>query len=98
MIISTVDHMDFDKQHQKVVEFDPHLQHPFSMIIAGSSGCGKTTYLKEMLNTNRITPQPVKIFWFYSEWQDSYNNFPDNVEFVEGLPSSFDSFLGYTEK
>ena len=25
-------------------------------------------------------------------------NFPDNVEFVKGLPSSFDSFLEYTEK
>jgi ABC-type dipeptide/oligopeptide/nickel transport system ATPase subunit len=98
MMILTVAHMDFNKQQQMVVEFDPYLQHPFSMIIAGSSGCGKTTYLKEMLVTKQISPPPVKVFWFYSEWQDSYNNFPDNVEFVKGLPSSFDSFLESTEK
>ena len=42
-------------------------KHPFTMIVAGPTSCGKTTWLTSLLQKSQtaIAPPPRKIFWFY---------------------------------
>ena len=66
---------------------DPRLKHPFTGIIAGPTGSGKSYFVKELISNAHvmIEPPPQKIIWHYGEWQTLYERM-DNVEFVEGLP------------
>ena len=75
------------------VEFDTRFKHPFSMIVAGSSGSGKTVFTKQVLRSADVEFE--KMFWFYSEWQEGYRDCTD-VTFVSGMPSSLDSYLEST--
>ena len=76
------------------MDMDPRWQHPFTCIVAGPTGCGKTTFVARLLrNTSAmIDPPPERITWYYGEWQSAYENLniPD-VRLEEGLPTSFDS-------
>ena len=67
---------------------DPTWQHPFTCLIAGPTGCGKTEWVIRFLSNVKelIYPPPTRIVYSYSEWQPSYSRLPDNVELVEGLP------------
>ena len=76
------------------VEFDTRFQHPFSMIIAGSSGSGKTYFTKLLMDRVSVTFE--KIFWFYTEWQDAYRDC-DHIDFIAGMPTSFDEYLDVTD-
>ena len=76
----------------KIISFfisamDTRLQHPFSCIIAGASGSGKTVFVTKLIEhvQSMIDPPPEKIIWHYGEWQSLFETMP-NVEFVEGLP------------
>ena len=66
---------------------DVRLQHPFSCIIAGASGSGKTAFVTKLIKhvQSMINPPPEKIIWHYGEWQSLFETMPD-VEFVEDLP------------
>ena len=63
-----------------------HLKHPFTMLIAGPTGSGKTYFVRNMINNApRICdPPPVNITYFYGEYQNMFNSMPD-VKFVDGL-------------
>ena len=41
------------------------LQHPFSMLLVGPTGSGKTSLLKKILENNMIEPAPHYIIWYY---------------------------------
>ena len=75
------------------VEFDTRFKHPFSMIVAGSSGSGKTVFTKQVLHSADVEFE--RIFWFYSEWQDGYQDCA-GVKFVSGMPTSLDAYLEST--
>ena len=69
---------------------DDHLfpwKHPFTCLISGPTGCGKTVFAKRFVNNiNRMMdPIPERIIWYYSEYQTVFGTV-NNVEFVEGLP------------
>ncbi len=72
------------------------MKHPFTGIISGPTGCGKTVFTFKLIREARrmITPPPEKIIYCYGEYQDIFNDYPD-VEFSEGLPdiSQFDGRL-----
>ena len=65
-------------------------KHPFTMLVAGPTSCGKTTWIRNMLEQASwiINPTPYKIIWFYKRWQPMYTemqrNIP-NIEFIEGI-------------
>lgn len=60
------------------------LKHPFTCLIAGPTGCGKTHFVLQLIKCNIIDPQPVRIIWCYGEYQDFHRHYPQ-IEFVEGL-------------
>ena len=63
-----------------------HLKHPFTMLVAGPTGSGKTQFVRNMINNaSRISDlPPVNITYFYGEYQNMFNSMPD-VKFVDGL-------------
>lgn len=72
------------------LDFDTRFKHPFSMIVAGSSGSGKTVFTKKLLKS--VDVEFTKIYWFYSEWQEGYRDCHE-VTFVSGMPDSLDVYL-----
>jgi hypothetical protein len=64
--------------------------HPFTALIAGPTGCGKTQFIVELLKhrNEEINPSPKRIIYCYSIWQDKFDelkNIIPNIEFNEGL-------------
>ena len=72
------------------VEFDTRFKHHWSMIVSGPPSSGKTLFTKQVLN--KSDKQFEKIYWFYSEWQDGYRDFPE-ISVVSGMPSSLVAYL-----
>ena len=69
---------------------DARWKHPFTCIVAGTTGCGKSTFVTRLLHhaTAMIDPPPKKITWCYGEWQEAYATTDlTHVRFEEGLPS-----------
>jgi hypothetical protein len=68
---------------------DPRWQHPFTSVISGPTGAGKTVFVKKFIENIKemVTPTPEEVVWCYGEWQDGYQQLSNSVVFVEGLPS-----------
>ena len=70
---------------------DGTLKHPFTCIVAGPTGCGKTRWVRTLLERREsfVYPPPERIYWFYAEYQPDYESLKQtlpHVEFIEGLP------------
>ena len=79
----------FPSRKRKLVKpirlLETHFKHPFTAIVAGPTGCGKSSWIEVLLkNLRKVVPRPEKIYWCFSEWQKLYEKI-DGVEFVEGL-------------
>ena len=63
------------------------LHHPFTAMVAGPTGCGKTRFVFKLIdNAARIIePPPSKIVYCYGEYQQLFRNYPQ-VTFHQGLP------------
>ena len=73
---------------------DPRWKHPFTCIVAGPTGCGKTTFVTRLLrnSSTMIDPSPERVTWYYGEWQSAYENLDmPNLRLEEGLSTSFDA-------
>ena len=71
---------------------DPRWKHPFTCIVAGPTGCGKTTFVARLLRnaSTMIDPSPERVTWYYREWHSAYENLDiPNLHLEEGLPPSF---------
>ena len=68
---------------------DPRWQHPFTSIVSGPTGCGKTQWVIRFLQHlhEMVFPVPQSIVYSYGEWQPSYRDLPSHVQLVEGLPT-----------
>ena len=76
------------------IDMDPRWQHPLTCIVAGPTGCGKTTFVARLLRNSSelIDPPPECVTWYYGEWQSAYENLDiPNLHLEEGLPTSFDN-------
>ena len=62
-------------------------KHPFTCIVSGPTGCGKTNFTLKLIHHSKtvISPAPEKILWCYGAYQDGFNGVK-GVEFHEGLP------------
>lgn len=72
--------------------FDGRLQHPFSLVVSGPSNCGKTFFVKNVIeNASKAISHSVdNIVYIYSCWQPLYNQLlkTRDINFVNGLPES----------
>jgi hypothetical protein len=69
--------------------------HPFTALLAGPTGCGKTQFIVDLLKLRRteIHPPPSRIIYCYSIWQDKFDELTSaipNIEFIEGLYNVMD--------
>ena len=64
--------------------------HPFTCMVAGMTGSGKTVWVQTLLQQaqNVIDPPPERVDWCYSQWQPAYMvlvaTIPQ-IEFVKGI-------------
>src|SRR5277367_2570411 len=69
-----------------------YLKHPFNMILAGPTQSGKSTFVKRLVNDKRIIPQPIRIIFYYAEWQKSYEEIKHPyIEFRKGAPTNIET-------
>lgn len=69
--------------------FNVYLHHPFTMLVAGPTGCGKTYWLKRLLDnvSKYCLPEPTRVTYFYGEYQSIFGSMP-KVNFIQGLPEN----------
>jgi ABC-type iron transport system FetAB ATPase subunit len=79
------------------VVIDARFQHPFSMICAGPSFSGKSTYVRNLLiHANRLINTHIDYVVIFSGSNDkSLKNIDTSfkITFVEGLPENLDDFI-----
>ena len=72
------------------------LHHPFSMLVAGPQGAGKSEFVKQLLSLKYyiMTDPPERIVWFYGRHQpDLFCSLTEeipSIEFYKGLPTNIE--------
>ena len=62
------------------------LQHPFTTVVAGPTGCGKSAWVLRLVdNAGEMIEPPSQDILLLWEFQTIFNNYPQ-VTFHEGLP------------
>ena len=81
------------------------LVHPFTYMVAGMTGSGKTVWVQSLLQQAQtvIDQAPERIIWCYSQWQNAYTQLLmmiPTIEFVKGIPESLenDSYLDVNKR
>ena len=64
------------------------LRHPFTALVAGPTGCGKTQFVFKLIENVdvMIDPTPSRIVYCYGEYQQLFRKYP-LVTFHQGLPN-----------
>ena len=81
------------------------LVHPFTCMVAGMTGSGKTVWVQSLLQQAQtvIDQPPQRIIWCYSQCQPAYTQLLmmiPTIEFVKGIPQSLenDSYLDVNKR
>jgi len=63
--------------------------HPFTCIVSGPTGCGKTNFVLRLVDNvdTMITPTPDEIICYFTEYQSMFDRYP-HVIFRQGVPKS----------
>ena len=71
----------------KPVTFDARLKSPFTALLAGPTGCGKTRLMFDLIrNRGKVcTKPPVEIVYCYGSWQEGFDEWREVVTFHEGF-------------
>ena len=72
------------------------LVHPFTCMVAGMTGSGKTVWVQSLLQQAQtvIDQPPERIIWCYSQWQNACTQLLimiPTIEFVKGIPESLEN-------
>ena len=84
-------HIDYQQQPSTEQQRFQFL-HPFTMLVAGPTSCGKSTFVTKALQQSmeRMSPPPQRIVWLYKRWQPLYTEIQASVlpkvEFIQGIP------------
>ena len=71
-------------------------RHPFTANVSGPTSCGKTYFVKLLLQhcMTKISPPPERIVWLYKRWQPLYDVIKETVypkvDFIQGIPLDLD--------
>ena len=77
---------------------DVRLQHPYTCLIAGPTSCGKTQFVKKIIEEGEhvVNGSAEKIIWLYGEYQPAYmelsSKFP-HILFIEGIPENLNEYI-----
>lgn len=66
------------------------LQHPFTCLVSGPTGCGKSSLVKSIITQNAIEPKPDTVLWLYAEDQPMYRTMK-GIEFIQGIPDDLET-------
>ena len=74
------------------------LCHPFTAIVSGPTGCGKTAWVLRLVDNmhKMVEPVPRRIWYYYGEYQHAFNKYA-SVHFEEGLPQLRDEVFDGSE-
>ena len=66
---------------------DVRLACPFTMLVCGASGSGKSCFTRKLLNSkyDMMVAPPTRTIWCYGVWQPEFSL--DPFEFHQGLPT-----------
>ena len=70
-------------------------EHPFTSMIAGMTGSGKTAWIRSLLQqaSETIYPPLERVVWCYSQWQPAYTEMlvaMSHIESVKGIPTALE--------
>ena len=64
-----------------------HFKHPTIIQVSGPTRCGRTRFVRRILEEQLIQPFATRILWVYSEWQHDYDiirQWYPGIEFEKG--------------
>jgi hypothetical protein len=72
--------------------------HPYTAIVSGPTGSGKTQFIKKLMTEGDKTVDgpPEKIIFLYGEYQSAYDDMRksiENIQFIEGFPPNMESLI-----
>ena len=72
---------------EKLITFDARLKSPFTALLAGPTGCGKTRLMFDLIRDRAkvCTEPPTEIVYCYGAWQDGFDEWREVVTFHEGF-------------
>ena len=75
---------------------DPRWKHPFPALVAGPTRCGRSQFVKRLLEAGEdmIDGAPEKIIWSYRMYQPTYDEMLKtipNIMFGEGVPGDLET-------
>lgn len=73
----------------------PTLKGPFTSVVSGPTGCGKSFFIRDLLHHRQemFSPVPDRVIWCYGIYQSLYDEIPD-VTFLEGFPTNLEEHFG----
>ena len=70
-----------------------NFRHKFSLLVVGPTKSGKTYFVQQILEHNRIAyeeQKSIRIFWYYNQWQECYEELKKSlgksIRFERGVP------------
>lgn len=61
---------------------------PFTMLVCGASGSGKSVFTRRLLKSNIFEKDYERVVWCYGVWQPSFSSASsDNIVYHSGLPT-----------
>ena len=74
------------------------LHHPFTAVVAGPTGSGKSEWVLRLIDhaNEIIEPPPSRVWYCYGEFQATFNSYP-RIHFHEGLPDMSDAAFDGSE-
>ena len=77
-----------------------NFRHKFSLLVVGPSQSGKTYFVQQILENNRIVyeeQRSIRILWCYNQWQDRYDDLRKSlgksIRFERGLPEKYNNII-----
>ena len=63
------------------------MQSPFTMVISGPTGSGKTVKILEMISnaSDVVAPAPVEVIYCYDDWQPIFERYAETIRFHHGI-------------
>ena len=50
-----------------------YFKHPVTILLFGLTVCGKTRFVRRILEEKLNQPFPTRLIWVYGEWQKDYD-------------------------